>query len=63
MSTLNCSVSIKHEDSQTQRTDLWLPKRRWQWGKDRPGIQDSQTQTVVSGMDKQQGTSEQHREL
>ena len=41
-------------DSQTQRTDLWLP-REGGWGRDGLGVGDQQMQTSVYRMDKQQG--------
>ena len=49
---------IYETDSQTQRTDLWLPRER-----DKLGVWDQQMQTVIYRMDKQQGPTVQHREL
>ena len=41
-------------DSQTQRTDLWLPRRRG-WQRDGLGLWDWQMQTIIYRMDKEQG--------
>ena len=40
-------------DTQTQRTDLWLPRGRRQRGE--PGVWDLQKQTIIYRMDKQKG--------
>ena len=39
-------------DSQTQRTDLWLP-RGGGWGRDGLRVWDQQMQTIIYRMDKQ----------
>ena len=49
-------------DSQTQRTDLWLPRGR-EGGEGWMGGWDQQMQTIMYRMDKQQGPTVQHREL
>ena len=48
-------------DSQTQRTDLWLPMRR-EMG-DGLEVWDEQTRAVVHRMDGQQGPTAQHKGL
>ena len=48
-------------DSQTQRTDLWLPGGRG--GEVELGVWDQQMQTNTYRMHKQQGPTVQHREL
>ena len=50
-------------DSQTQRTDWWLPQGRGEWGREGLGVWDYQTQTTIYRMDKQQGYIVQHREI
>ena len=50
-------------DSQTQRTDLWLPRGEVRWGRERLGVWDQQMQISIHRMDKQQGPTVQHREL
>ena len=50
-------------DSQTQRTDLWLPRWKEEWGRDGLGVWDQQIQTIIYRMDKQQGPTAQDREL
>ena len=53
-------------DSQTQRTDLWLPGLVWVGGcggKEGLGVWEQQMQTVIYRMNKQQGPTVQHREL
>ena len=57
---------INKTDSETQRTDLWLP--RWGqgsggWVRDGLGVQGQQMQTIIYRMDKQQGPTVEHREL
>ena len=58
----NEAIYKTETDSQTQRTDLWLPKRvtwegmDWEFG-------GQQMQTIIYRMDKQQGPTVQHREL
>ena len=47
------------KDSQTQKTDLWLP---W-WQEGVKGMGPLQMQTITFRMDKQQGPTVQHREL
>ena len=44
-------------DSHTQRTDLWLPRRR-----EGLGVWDQQVEIIIYRMDKP-GPTEQHREL
>ena len=39
-------------DSQTHRTDLWLPRG---WGREVLGVWDKQMQTIIYRMDKHQG--------
>ena len=41
-------------DSQTERTDLWLPRGQG----DGLGVWDSQRQTIIYRMDKQQGIAQ-----
>ena len=47
-------------DSQTQRTDLWLPRGG---GRDGLGVWDYQMQTIIYRMNKLQGPTVKHREL
>ena len=47
-------------DSQTQRTDLWLPRER---ERDGLGVWGQQMQTITFRIDKQQGPTIQHKEL
>ena len=49
-------------DSQTQKTNLWLPKGKGK-GRDKLGVWDQQIQATIYKIDKQQGPSVQHREL
>ena len=49
-------------DSETQKTNLWLPKGKGD-GRDKLGVWDQQIYTVVNKIDKQQGPTVQHREL
>ena len=49
-------------DSQTQRTDLWLPKGKGR-GRDGLAVWDQQMQTLIYRMDKQEGPTVQHSEL
>ena len=42
---------------QTQRTDLQLPKKGG-WGRKGVGVWGEQMQTIIHGMDKQQGPPE-----
>ena len=59
----NDHIYKKKEDSQRQRTDLWLTKGREDGkGKDWGGW-DQQMQTITHRMDKQQGPTVQQREL
>ena len=53
----------RETDSQTQRTDLWLPRARGPGGRDGVGVWGLQMQTIIYIMDKQQGPTVQHREL
>ena len=48
-------------DSQTQKTNLWLPKGKG--GRDKLGVWGQQIHTTVYKIDKQQGPTVQHREL
>ena len=48
-------------DSQTQKTNLWLPTGKA--GKDKLGAGDQQIHTTVYKTDKQQGSTVQQREL
>ena len=48
--------------SQTQKTNLWLPKGKV-GGRDKLGVWGQQMQTVMYRMDNQQGPTAQHREL
>ena len=50
-------------DSQTQRTNLRLPKGKQRHKRDKLGVWDQQIQTTIYKIDKQQGPSIQHREL
>ena len=45
-------------DSQTQRTDLQLPRRR-----EGLGVWDQQMQSIIYRMDKEEGPTVQHREI
>ena len=49
-------------DSQTQKTDLQLPRGEG-WGRDGLRVWGQQMQTIIYRMDKQQGPTVQHREL
>ena len=49
-------------DSQTQRTDLQLPKVKV-WERDKLGVWDQQIQTTIYKTDKQQGSTVQYPEL
>ena len=49
-------------DSQTQKTNLWLPKGK-RVGRGKLGIWDQQIQTTIYQIDKQQGSIVQHSEL
>ena len=55
---INEPIYKTETDSQTQRTDLWLPR-----GRDGLGVWSQQMQTITYRMDKQQGPTVQHREL
>ena len=48
--------------SQTQKTNLWLPKGK-NGGRGKLGVWDQQIQTTIYKIDKQQGPTVQHREL
>ena len=49
------------KDSQTYKTNLWLPKGKiGGWG---IGVWDQQIHTFIYKIDKQQGPTVQHREL
>ena len=48
-------------DSQTQKTNLWLPKGKG--GGDKLGVWDQQIQTTIYKIDKQQGPTVYHWEL
>ena len=50
-------------ESQTQKTDLWLPKVEAGCGRDKLGVWDQQIHTTIYKIDKQQGPTVQHREL
>ena len=50
-------------DSQTQSTDLWLPRGRGGRDRDGLGVWGWQMQNITFRMDKQQGPNVQHREL
>ena len=52
----------KKTDSQTQRTDLWLPRGR-ESGKERLQVRDWLMQTSTYTKDKPQGPTAEHREL
>ena len=49
-------------DSQTQKTNLWLPKGKG-GGRDKLEVWDQQIQTTIYKIDKQQGPTVYHREL
>ena len=49
-------------DSQTQKTNLWLPKGEV-GGRDKLEVWDQQKQTAIYKIDKQQGPTVQHRKL
>ena len=53
---------IYKTDSQTQKTNLWLPKEKWGGERDELGVWDQQIQTAICKIDKQQGSTVQHRE-
>ena len=44
---------IYETDSQTQRTDMWLPREGWE--RDGMGVWYQQMQTIIYRMNKQQG--------
>ena len=48
-------------ESQTQKTNLWLPKGRE--GSDKLAAQDQQRHTIIYEIDEQQGPTVVHREL
>ena len=56
-------------DSQTQKTDWWLPKGKGEkgkgkgWGRDKLGVWDYQIQITTYKIDKQEVPTVQHREL
>ena len=50
-------------DSQTQKANLWLPKGKGGWGRDKLGVGNQQIQTTIYEIDKQHGSTVQHREL
>ena len=52
-------IYITEADSQTQKTDLPLPRL----GRDGEGVWDQQIQTVIYKTDKQQGLIVEHRKL
>ena len=55
------NLSMKQKHTQTQRTDLWVPRRRGAGG-DGLGVWDQQMQTIIYRMDKQ-GPTLQHRKI
>ena len=54
------NLFIKQKQTQTLKTNLWLPKGKWVGSK--LGVWDQQIQTVYKIV-KQQGPAVQHREL
>ena len=44
-------------------TNLWLPKGKGGQGREKLGVWDSQIQTTIYKIGKQQGPTVQHREL
>ena len=57
------NLSTTETDSQTQKTNFWLPKGKGVWERDGGGVWGQQMQTITYRMDKQQGPIVQHREL
>ena len=55
------NLFTKQKQTQTLKTNLWLPKEKWVGNK--LGVWDQQIQTTVYKIDKQQGPAVQHREL
>ena len=55
--TQNELIYEAEADSQTQRTDLWLPKGKWVWGGMGLGLADANYYIKL------QGPTVQHREL
>ena len=54
------NLFTKQKQTQTQKTNLWLPKGV---GRDKSGVSDEQIQSTIYKTDKQQGPTVQHREL
>ena len=52
----------RETDSQTQKTNLWIPKGKGEES-DKLGIWEQHIHTAVYNIDKQQGLTAQHREL
>ena len=48
------NLFMKQKDSQTWKTDLWLPKGKG-GDRDKLGVWDQQIQTTIYKIDKQQG--------
>ena len=60
----NESIYKTERDSQTQKTNFWLPKGKGKWGgKIKNMGLTKQIQTTVHKIDKQQGLTVQQREL
>ena len=51
--TTSETVCQTETDSQTQKTNLWLPKG--EGGRDKLGVWDQQIQTAIHKIEKQQG--------
>jgi len=48
------NICMQQKQTQTQRTDLWLPRGRW-YGREGLGAGNPQMPTSIYRMDKQQG--------
>ena len=55
-------VSMKQKSTHRQRTGLWLPRGR-QVREGSIGNSNKQMQTTIDRMDRQQGSTVEHREL
>ena len=60
---IQMNLFTKQKDSQTQKTNLWLPKGKGGGGGDKLGVWDQQVQTTIYKIDKQHSPTVQHREL
>ena len=60
MNELICKREI---DSQTQKTNLWLPKGKGSRRDKLAAVQDEEIHTTIHKRDKQQGPTIQHKEL